>query len=168
MTLDPRIQALLINLADSSERLAQSRCILDKADLPAERFNAVDGRTCLPTDVPGYDDITATRTIGRSLRPGEIGCFLSHRSALRSFLETDQPALLLLEDDLTVASDLAMICNDTLNWLNANAPNWRAVHLASTYDKYSRKITDVAGCDLKRAYAFPLFTTAILKLQNYQ
>lgn len=162
MVPEPNIMTLLINLAESGERLAASCTTLKAAGLDPERFDAVDGRALVVRDVDGYDAHHVARVIGRDMRPGEIGCFLSHRQALEHFLASDATALMLCEDDIDSDPDVAALLSETLEWLSRRAPNWRAVHLSSDYDKYSRSICRLGDRRLKRAYAFPLTTTGIL------
>ncbi len=42
------------------------------------------------------------RRHGREVRPGEIGCYLSHIAAMQAFLATDASHALILEDDATL------------------------------------------------------------------
>lgn len=63
-------------------------------------FDAIDGSTLAPQDLPGiYDEGVAIRTVGRPLSRAEIGCALSHASVYRTILERGLDCALVLEDD---------------------------------------------------------------------
>lgn len=98
---------MLINLDRSPERLAYMRGQLDRLGLKAERLAGVDGSRI---DLAPY---AASR-----LRPGEIGCFLSHRAAWQSLIDSDDERLLVLEDDVRLSAALPAVLAD-LSWLRS-------------------------------------------------
>jgi len=51
-----------------------------------------------------FDQYLATLIYGRTLRPAEMGCSLSHRTAIKNFLKTNGDWRVILEDDAIVTS----------------------------------------------------------------
>ena len=77
---------------------------LDALRMPFTRVPAVDGR--LVSAEAKLDRRRYRRRHGRDVRPGEIGCYLSHLAAMQAFLATDAEHALILEDDATLLPDL--------------------------------------------------------------
>lgn len=70
---------------------------LEALRIPFTRVPAVDGR--LVSAETNVDRRRYRRRHGREVRPGEIGCYLSHLAAMQAFLTTDAEHALILEDD---------------------------------------------------------------------
>lgn len=88
-----------INLDRRTDRRAWMETRLSALALEAERISAYT-----PDDVP--DDILQARDALRWRQPlfeNEIACCLSHRKALRRFLESGAPMAVILEDDVHLA-----------------------------------------------------------------
>lgn len=92
--------------------------------MPWEFVDAEVGRQ----DAPEYDDATCQRYFGRSLKPGEIGCFLSHRKVWQMCLALDKP-ILVLEDDINVRGCL----NSALSFAATSHLKWDVLRLAGIY-----------------------------------
>ena len=99
-----RVATFLINLDRSPSgwppALASSRL----CRMPFTRVAAVDGRKVGAdhrVDAQRY-----RRRHGREVRPGEIGCYLSHITAMQAFLAADASHALILEDDATLLPSL--------------------------------------------------------------
>ena len=92
----------VINLDRDAERLASVSGNLDALGLTFERIPAVIGKE-LP-DWRSYVDMGtyAWRNRQDDPRPGEVGCYLSHLKAMETFLRTDAPWCVILEDDVEV------------------------------------------------------------------
>lgn len=95
------VPVLLISLDDQQSR----RRDLVKLGLPSEwasnYFPAHDMRSSCIEDVYESADVARLETkIGRPLRPAEVGCSMSHRSAARWLAASEQPMALVLEDDV--------------------------------------------------------------------
>jgi glycosyl transferase, family 25 len=95
-----RVATFLINLDRSPERLAAMAGQLDALHMTFTRIAAVDGRKVRPDD--RVDAHRYRLRHGRHVRPGEIGCYLSHLAAMQAFLATDASHALILEDDATL------------------------------------------------------------------
>ena len=114
----------MINLDRDVERMASIRANLDGLGLPFERLPAIIGK-----DVPGWETLVdmsayAWRNRQDSPRAGEIGCYLSHLKAMETFLCTDEPWCVILEDDVEVLP----ACIDVLRSL-AEKDDWDLVKL---------------------------------------
>lgn len=114
----------VINLDRDVERMASIRANLDGLGLPFERLPAIIGK-----DVPGWETLVdmsayAWRNRQDSPRAGEIGCYLSHLKAMETFLRTDEPWCVILEDDVEVLP----ACIDVLRSL-AEKDDWDLVKL---------------------------------------
>ncbi len=96
-------RAFVIHLARAEGRRAQARALVEDFPGDAEILDAVDGTRMSPEEIaafyrpslhePGYPF---------RLRPGELGCCLSHRAAWRRILDEGLDAALILEDDVTM------------------------------------------------------------------
>ena len=96
---------LLINLDRAADRRANMAAHLGHRGIAYRRVCAVDGRA-LPRDVAGIDRDLFLRCHGRTLMPGDVGCFLSHLSAMRCLLDTRARHAVVLEDDVELSSDM--------------------------------------------------------------
>lgn len=101
----PRLQngvpVLLISLHDQYER----RQDLVKRGIPqawsTDYFPAHDMRNSCAQELHNVADIAQMQgKSGRSIRPAEVGCSMSHRAAARWLAESDEPMALVLEDDV--------------------------------------------------------------------
>ncbi|GAB4287697.1 MAG: hypothetical protein Kow0058_07450 [Roseovarius sp.] len=99
--------AFVLHLGRASERRANARALLDACGLSAEIWPAVDGAA--------LDDATRAAHLGThlfaprypfALRPGEIGCFLSHRQIWAEILRRELDWALVLEDDAALDAAL--------------------------------------------------------------
>ncbi|MBW7922798.1 MAG: glycosyltransferase family 25 protein [Rubellimicrobium sp.] len=156
----------LINLDGSADRLQSATAQLNAAGIAFERVPAFDGRNLNPDQFPDYDAEAAIRYMGRPLRGGEIGCYLSHLSAARKVVESGAPFGMVLEDDLDLLPGFAEGVTLVLQWLAQGTNTWHLVHLAPNRHKiYTTLDTfSVAGQphDITRGHYFPMTTTALL------
>ena len=114
----------VINLDRDVERMASIRANLEALGLPFERLSAVMGK-----DVPEWEKLVdmsayAWRNRLDTPRAGEVGCYLSHLKAMETFLRTDAPWCVILEDDVEVLP----ACADVLRSL-ADKDDWDLVKL---------------------------------------
>lgn len=163
------LRALVINLDDSTERLAAARASLAAAGFELERLPAADMRGRPPTAAADYDDSGARGYMGRSLRGGEVGCYLSHLEAARRIAQDRAPFGLVFEDDVAAAPGSAQAVAEVLRWLERSARDWDMVHLGANKMKYFTPLhrlsafgPGVAAHDLVAAHYFPMTTSALL------
>jgi glycosyl transferase family 25 len=114
----------VINLDRDAERMASIRANLEALGLPFERLPAVMGK-----DVPEWEKLVdlpayAWRNRLDTPRAGEVGCYLSHLKAMETFLRTDAPWCVILEDDVKVLP----ACAEVLRCL-AEKDDWDLVKL---------------------------------------
>ena len=117
------MDCIVINLDRHAKRWERIHAALDALGIPHRRFAAVDGRT-----VGDRYDALMTAT-AKTLTPyGVLGCALSHKMALRSFLKGEGDVCLLLEDDAVAAPD----ARENVEMLLRHAPDgWDLIKLAS-------------------------------------
>lgn len=157
MTTAPFVQ--LINLDRDTDRLRESTEALSAINLEFTRLPAVYGK-----DVPDNHRSETFRLLGRTLYPGELGCYASHLRAIDLFLETDAPYGIVLEDDAVPGPDAEQRLNDLLPILS-KLPMWDLINLG----KPAKSLMTPVGtefCDqtmgLCHAHYPPVTTTAIL------
>ncbi|WP_111734832.1 glycosyltransferase family 25 protein [Roseovarius amoyensis] len=95
--------AFVLHLARAQARRENAQALLADCGVPGEIWPAVDGAAL------SMDDLTAQ--VGAeifapaypfSLRPGEVGCFLSHRQIWAEIIRRNLDCALVLEDDVAL------------------------------------------------------------------
>ena len=130
----------VINLDRDDERMASIRANLDTLGLPFERLPAVMGK-----DVPEWEKLVdmsayAWRNRLDMPRAGEVGCYLSHLLAMETFLRTEAPWCVILEDDVEVLP----ACASVLRAL-AEKDDWDLVKLFNFHSGLPVKKRALAG-----------------------
>lgn len=93
--------ALVITLRRSTARAEQVRRIIDRCPVPCAVWDASDGTKMSVEQIAEvYQPRLHTPHYPFKLRPGEIGCFLSHRRIWQKMVDESIPRLLILEDDI--------------------------------------------------------------------
>src|SRR6185312_7031020 len=97
---DDRLVAAVtvISLPDASERRARFSSTANGSAGPWAFF---DARRAIAAPLR-YDDRRARRVHGRTLTSGEIGAYASHFAVWQLLLDSGQPRMIVLEDDVTV------------------------------------------------------------------
>lgn len=157
-----RIQTYLINLDGSDARLQSATRQLQAQGIAFERVPAFDGRGRDLASIAQYDPEGAQAYMGRPLRGGEIGCYLSHIDCARRFLTTQADYALVLEDDMELRTDSFARLGEMLDWLATRPVDWEVINLAANRDKYSSPMKSFGQYTLARGHYFPMTTTAIL------
>ena len=156
----------LINLDGSHERLASASSQLDAAGLSFERVAAFDGRGRAVSEFPDYDAKATLHNMGRPLRGGEIGCYLSHLECARRFVATGADFALVLEDDMQLTLDAAQVLKHMQAWLQARPVDWDLINLGPNKLKISTPLRKFDSPDqsylLARAHYFPVRLTGLL------
>lgn len=101
------MKTFVINLAWSTGRRKAMTSKLKKLKLDYEFVSAVDGHALTPEDIAPYWD--EQRTYFRPLKPGEIGCFLSHYHTLGEIVKRKLSHALILEDDIELSPQLPQL-----------------------------------------------------------
>lgn len=92
------IKIFVINLATSTQRRANISRQLDALGLDYEVVDAVNGKQEYEQLVAFYDDAASLRRRGKSLTPGQLGCYASHYRLWQRCIALNEPVL-ILEDD---------------------------------------------------------------------
>ena len=103
-----QIPVFIINLDSSPERYQHAEQQLQALGISAQRFRGVYGKDLSATEVDACYDKTANQQyFRRSLSPGEIGCYLSHRGVWQLMVDQNIDAAIVLEDDIDVEARFA-------------------------------------------------------------
>lgn len=89
----------VISLKDEEARRDAIAAHLKERGLDFEFFDAIDGRQMNVLEHPGYNAKARRAANGVDLKPGELGCLLSHRALYKKAYESNAPYILVLEDD---------------------------------------------------------------------
>ncbi|WP_018632082.1 glycosyltransferase family 25 protein [Neomegalonema perideroedes] len=155
------IPLYLINLDGSDDRLAHAAESLRAQGLAFERVPAFDGRGRDVRSLPLYDEAASLRHMGRVMRGGEVGCYLSHLDCARRLLATGAPMGVVLEDDVELEPDFSEKLGELTAALREKS-GWRLVHLAAQKLKIATPIRSFGRYELYGAHYFPMTTTALL------
>jgi len=93
------LPVFVISLKDEQARREVIATHLKQHGFDFQFFDAIDGRQMNVLAHPEYDGKRRRAAHGRDLKPGELGCSLSHRAAYREILRQNLDYALLLEDD---------------------------------------------------------------------
>jgi glycosyl transferase family 25 len=89
---------IVVSLPSATERREKFEARAKGVTTPWQFFDAHRG---LSDDLT-YDPLLATRYSGRTLQPGELGCYSSHYAIWGKLLEDDVQQYIVLEDDVCV------------------------------------------------------------------
>ena len=95
-----------INLDRSTDRWHALSQQGKEHHLELVRVPAIDGTQIPPTNRVDFDELAFMRNNGRTMLPGEYGCYRSHLKALAAFLESREPLGIIVEDDIQLQPDL--------------------------------------------------------------
>lgn len=104
--MDMRIFA--INLDRSTDRWNALSRQAETLRFPLLRVPGVDGTKVPPQERIDCDAQAFQRNNGRTILPGEYGCYRSHLAALSTFLETGESVAVIVEDDIVLFTDLLL------------------------------------------------------------
>ena len=127
------LPVLVINRDQDTDRLTAFRTSADAHGTDFERIPAIDAHA------PGFSwqshaQMIGTHFWGRTdIKPGAIGCYLSHMRAWQHLLDTDLPRALICEDDAMFLRDPAGIAGVVENlgpldllFVNRRLGSWAA------------------------------------------
>ena len=117
----------VINLDRSPARLVSCQQRLNTAKVTFERIHAVDGAALNDDQLHSfYSAERNQKEYYKTLTPGEIGCYMSHRKAWQKIASGQSRYGIVLEDDINVVGDLSHV----MQALNSLSFNWDTIKLA--------------------------------------
>jgi glycosyl transferase family 25 len=161
-----QIKNFLINLDGSLERYNSAQTQFSENKIDFQRIPAVNGHKL---DTNALSDYNAEKTeiyMGRPMTGGEIGCFYSHREALKAFISTDAQYCVIFEDDCLLLENYSETTRAVVEWLEAQKTQWDLVNLSSHERKFFRCLTKIGSRELRQAFYFPMLATAVLWTRN--
>ncbi len=96
------MKIFVINLPSQRQRRENIAKQLNFLGLKFEFINAIYGKDLSCEEKQNALDASRADEFKRALSDGEIGCFLSHRLALESFLQSECEDCVILEDDAVI------------------------------------------------------------------
>lgn len=108
------LPVFVISLKDEQARRDVIANHLKERGFNFEFLDAVDGRQMDVLAHPDYDTARRRAAHGRDLKPGELGCFLSHRAAYEKIVEQNLDYALLLEDDARLHGDTKAVLENLI------------------------------------------------------
>ncbi|MDY6523561.1 glycosyltransferase family 25 protein [Acinetobacter faecalis] len=157
-----KLGVYLINLDSSTDRLAQASAELKKHNIEFERISAVDGRQLDVQKFDGYNSARSNTYTGRDLIGAEIGCYLSHKKALETFIASEHEFVLILEDDLDIIDNFNEILDQTFQYLEINTLDWAVINIAANKKKLAKPIAEISNYELLHAYYFPILALGLV------
>lgn len=154
------MDSFVINLKTSVERRKNVENMLKNEHLIDYEFIvAVDGREMSEEERKNIFDIEyAEKFYGRDIKPGEIGCALSHQKCYRRIMERNLPYALILEDDISIVENISNNIGYLEKYLNSDIPTVILLSGRFYYTKKekisnsTRKIGKVIDAYLAHAY----------------
>ena len=134
------MKAYIINLKEAIERrnYMQKQLALLPPSLSSEFIEAVNGKGMNREQLEENFDYEKFRLrYAKEVRPGEIGCTLSHQKCYRRLLESKEKYVLILEDDIIVRQNIDFLLPELEKLLITNEP--RIVLLSGWYWYLSTK-----------------------------
>ena len=150
------MKTYIINLKRSPERKVYMQNILkDFPSLDFEFIAAVDGKAMSTKEQESlFDTKTFRKRYSVEVRPGEIGCTLSHQKCYRKIVNDNEPYVLILEDDIMPPADIAPILKDVEEKMKTETP--QIILLSGWYWFY--KTSPLSG-EYKLAHVYDAFLT---------
>lgn len=105
IALAQTIPVYLINIDRAADRLAEIQRQSGELGFRFERVHGVDGARIPREQWVDVDHVRFQRRHGRTILPGEYGCYRSHLMALHQFLENGGEVAVIIEDDVALDAD---------------------------------------------------------------
>ena len=107
----PRPSLPIFVIAFASDKMRRDRMTrrLDALGLAFSFIDAIDGRALPEAERLAKEDPARADWIGHHLRPGALGCLLSHRQAWQALLDSGAELGLVLEDDAVLDAALPAV-----------------------------------------------------------
>ena len=128
------MKSYIINLERSTDRKSYMEVLCKKLPFwDVEFVKAVDGRNMSANEQEHiFDKRKFKKRYSIDVRPGEIGCTLSHQKCFRKIVEDNEPYVLILEDDIQKPiHDIGVILNSIEEMMVTETP--RIILLSGWY-----------------------------------
>ena len=141
------VRIYAINLDRSVDRWDTLSRRAEVLALPLVRVPGIDGGVTPPLEWIDCDTDAFGRNNGRTILPGEYGCYRSHLKALSIFLGTGDPAGVIVEDDIELSADLidrasaaveALPGADVIKLFNHRVVGFRRITISRNGDEIGR------------------------------
>lgn len=136
-----KVAIYYINMDQHLDRKERIFSLANNVGFPVKRVSGVNGKKLIKQEIDelaDYDMFSVVR--GRQIKPGEVGCYLSHVNAWKEFYESDNEYALILEDDANF--DPQQLKN-VINMLLSISQDWDIC----TFESGSRKFSTVKQVD---------------------
>lgn len=100
------MRVFVISLLQCELRRAHVDNQMRMQGVPYRFFDAIDGKAGYRTSFEHYDQTQFIIRTGRDARPGEVGCFASHRELWKDCVASNKP-FVILEDDVELAPNFS-------------------------------------------------------------
>jgi glycosyl transferase, family 25 len=141
------IKVYAINLDRSRERWDSITRQAGELDLDVIRVPGIDGSLVQADSRIDCDDPAFRRNNGRTMLPGEYGCYRSHLQALQTFISSGEPIGIIVEDDVELTRDMparvaaafeAVSAADVIKLFNHRVVGFRLFGMSSLGDEVGR------------------------------
>lgn len=164
------MRTYIINLKEAIERrrYMEQQLTLLPSFLSCEFVEAVDGRAMSKSERDEKFNSEKFRLkYAKEVRPGEIGCTLSHQKCYRKLIESDEKYALILEDDIVVRQNIDIFFPEIEKMLDTHEPRiillsgwyW---YLATRMIKEHYRLVTVYDAFLTHAYAINRSAASLL------
>lgn len=121
----------IVSLSDAVER--REHIVRQISKFPHLRWNFFDAiRIKSRSEYPDDYNVASRRFLfGDDLRPGEVGCFLSHRELWRRCAESSESAWCILEDDIIINDNF----EQCIKFLMQHSHEWDVVRLMQLLER---------------------------------
>lgn len=113
------MKIFVVSLPDCTERRAKIQKQLNNLNLEFEFFDAIRGADYY-NNSEYFDRPHSLSYEHRLMKPGEVGCALSHVMIYKQIVEQNLPYALILEDDAILSSDLPKMLNTLIPLIKQN------------------------------------------------
>lgn len=141
---------LCINLPWAEERRRSIQAQADRLGVDVQMVEAIAGKD-LPPVVPEYDSVERAKTFAYDLTPNEIACVLSHKKAIRFFLDSGAEYAVIMEDDALIANNI----KQSVHELTHSLRGWEVAKLYTDDGGTLYSLGDTEGKDSCVRAIFP-------------
>lgn len=136
----------LINLDRSTHRLEDVKKSMFELGLEFKRISAIDGQTVSNDEVNAvYSDQLNRQRYHYNLTLGEIACYMSHRKAWQTFLDSGLDAAVIMEDDIVLDPLFSQLHKPINAIANSSFKNWDVIKLAQPFKSKETRLLEDFG-----------------------